>query len=193
MTAPRVLHRQPGPLDRSEPWVVGLDLSLRSTGICYASGELALVKPEDLRGMERVEYVLDAVRLACDCWESAPDLVVIEGYTYNTTKSAHVLGELGGVVRHWLWSEAIPYCVVAPGSLKKYATGRGDAKKTPMVVAARERLGILTEEDDEADALWLRAVGRELLGAPLVQLPKLNVGALGGLEIVRPRRPAAAS
>lgn len=45
---------------------------------------------------------------------------------------------------------------VIPSSLKKYATGRGNAKKEEMLASAIRRLDYAGSSFDEADALWLR-------------------------------------
>lgn len=166
------------------PWVVGLDLSLQRTGIAYANGDVAVVPTGALRGMARIEVIVGRVSEALDCWDAQPDLVVIESYTYATTHSAHVLGELGGIVRWTLHGEGVRWLDVAPGKLKIYATGDGNAKKTPIVIAARERLGMsFVTDDDQADAVWLRALGLDLLGAPLVDLPQIHRRALKGVEL----------
>jgi Holliday junction resolvasome RuvABC endonuclease subunit len=182
----------------SYPAVVGLDLSLRSTGIAYADGHAGLVvAPETLRGMERVELVLDAVRLALDCGEERDaDLVVIEGYSYNTTHAAHVLAELGGIVRWELWRSGIPYMVMAPGALKRYATGNGGCDKDAMVDAAKTYLGLVPAKrkgaDDMADALWLRAAGLHRLGRPLSSVLVVLAAEDEMPQKRKPRRDAVA-
>lgn len=44
---------------------------------------------------------------------------------------------------------------VHPGTLKKFATGNGHAKKEEMLNACKKRFGFIPSNDDEADALWL--------------------------------------
>lgn len=170
------------------PWVVGLDLSLDSTGVAYANGRAACIDASKFRGAERLQFVLDNVREAFDVAESVPDLVAVEGYAYNGgAKAAFVMGELGGLVRLELWRECIPHVIVPPNKLKQYATGKGSGPgtdKTAMVVAARDRLAFGGLSHDQADALWLRAYGLDLLGAPLVALPKAHRAALDGASIV---------
>jgi hypothetical protein len=73
--------------------------------------------------------------------------------------------------------------VVPPATLKTYALGVGRGDKTAMVVAARERLGFTGLSHDQADAYWLRAMGLDLLGSPLVVLPKTHRRALDTLVI----------
>jgi Holliday junction resolvasome RuvABC endonuclease subunit len=170
--------------------VVGLDLSLESTGVAFASGECRTVDTKDLRGTERLCEVRQAVRDALDVCDRAPDLVLVEGYSFASKgRALFQLGELGGIVRMILADEAVmspelAWGVVPPNAIKKYATGKGTANKIGMVVAARERLSYGGLSDDEADALWLRAMGLDLLGSPVVTMPKVNRSALAAVEIV---------
>jgi crossover junction endodeoxyribonuclease RuvC len=173
------------------PWVVGLDLSLTSSGVAYADGTTGRIRPTG-RGMARLAEVLTGVRAALDCWETDPELVVIEGYAYASGNRAHQIGELGGLVRHELYRQDIPTVDVAPSKLKIYATGRGDAGKAEMVANARERLGYVAFQPDEVDALWARAFGLHLLGSPLVALPKSHTRALDGVTVPARRLPAGA-
>lgn len=148
--------------------VAGIDPSLRCCAVARPNGELLLLK-SDLTGFPRLCQLRDTVLAVCD--DDAVERVVIEGYTFGTTHSAHVLGELGGVIRAGLHDRHIPWIDIPPGTLKKYATGSGRALKPDMVDAAREQLGYTGASHDAADALWLRAIGLDLLGKPIVDLP----------------------
>lgn len=50
-----------------------------------------------------------------------------------------------------------PYCGVPVGSIKKRATGKGNAEKAAMVAAVRS-MGFEPSDDNEADALALLAM-----------------------------------
>lgn len=174
--------------------VVGLDLSLTGTGIAYADGSTVTIDTRALRGTDRLGFIRDQVRQALDVCDRAPDLVVLEGYSYGSVQGMAALGELGGVIRMVLADEkaqhpAMGWAVAPPASIKKYATGAGNATKTAMVVAARERLKLQTLSHDQADAAWLRAAGLELMGAPLVRLPKTHRAALDGIAMERSPEP----
>lgn len=133
--------------------IVGLDLSLTATGICDERG--ARFHKTDLRGMERLNDILDAVIWAV----VSSDLVVIEGYSYGSANQAHQLGELGGIIRHYLHTSRMAYVDVPPSTLKKFATGKGNAGK-PDMLAAAIRAGYEGPNDDNCvDAWWLRILG----------------------------------
>ena len=160
--------------------VVGLDLSLRSTGIAYADGAARRLRTWRLRGPERLAYVRAAVLEAAQ-WA---ELVMIESYAWTAPgRSTISLGELGGVIRCSLWLAGLPFYEVTPASLKLFATGDGSAAKPAVVEAAQRHLGYGGQQHDEADALWLRALGRALVGWPVtLDLPPENLAALDAVR-----------
>lgn len=180
-------------LDIPNPAIVGIDLSLTATGIAFADGTTTTISPRT-QGAQRLIDIRDAIGIALDVADGAPDLVLIEGYAFARTNQAHQVGEIGGIVRVRLYEECLEYpdmgwAIVPPAKLKKFATGTGTATKTAMIVAARERLGFAGLDDNQADALWLRALGLALYGALPQRLPQTHLDALSGIEIMR--RPAS--
>jgi len=53
---------------------------------------------------------------------------------------------------------------IPSGTLKKFATGKGNASKPEMIQAAQERYGLQTNSDDIADARHLLALAEKELG-----------------------------
>ena len=68
--------------------------------------------------------------------------------------SAHAYGGFMATLTAWCEHHQIPYQGVPVGTIKKHATGKGNASKGEMIAAARE-IGLNPETDDEADALAL--------------------------------------
>ena len=160
--------------------VIGLDLSLTATGV--ACDHNCSKATTNLRGCERLIFVRDYV--ADLTHKHLLPFVVIEGFSFGSNnRSAREIGGLGWVVRVMLHETQVPWIEVPPATLKKYATGKGNVGKVEMVVSARERLGYEGHDDNEADALWLRAIGLELLGRPLVELPKTHRDALAKVTL----------
>jgi Holliday junction resolvasome RuvABC endonuclease subunit len=59
----------------------------------------------------------------------------------------------------------IDHATVHTATLKKFATGRGNADKSEMVKSARVKFGREPQDDNEADALWILEYARkEILG-----------------------------
>lgn len=142
--------------------VIGLDLSLSATGVARADGRLATIRPRSEKGYARhwsiAASVLDVVL------EDRADVAVIEGYGYARPHTLAALAELGGVVRTTLHRHRVPFVVIAPSALKRFAVGRGNATKEEMLEAASVLTATLDPErqpssHDEADAYWLRRAG----------------------------------
>jgi Holliday junction resolvasome RuvABC endonuclease subunit len=66
--------------------------------------------------------------------------------------AAHAYGGFMAHLTAWCEHHQIPYQGVPVGTIKKHATGKGNANKDEMVAAAR-RLGHAPADDNEADAL----------------------------------------
>ena len=71
-----------------------------------------------------------------------------------STDAAHVYGGFLATLTSWCEHHQIPYQGVPVGTIKKHATGKGNASKDEMITAMR-RLGHVPTDDNEADALAL--------------------------------------
>ncbi len=68
------------------------------------------------------------------------------------TDAAHVYGGLMATLTAWAEMRGVPYQGVSVGTIKKHATGRGNARKQAMIDAARAK-GFHPKDDNEADAI----------------------------------------
>lgn len=167
------------------PVVIGLDLSLTASGYAGPDGT-KLIRSVGHKGdtliqrAARLARVRDEIFEALDGWE--PDLVVIEGPSMGQAR-----GSSGSVHdRSGLWWHIVartcevgwPVTEVPPATLKKYITGKGTTAKNPVSMHLLKRFGVEIEDDNEADAFGLRALGLDLLGHPLATLPVVNREAL---------------
>lgn len=170
---------------RRAPIVVGLDLSLSSTGI--ADGTTTNVGrslPKDAPTIDRIARLLYLRDIVLRQTRTA-DLTVIEGFSFGSPQGATEAGGLGWIIRLALHEHSIPFAIVAPATLKKFATGKGNAGKDDMKLAAQSRLGVTftgTGSGDRCDARWLQEMGLHHLGAPSVELPAVNLSALAKVE-----------
>ena len=71
-----------------------------------------------------------------------------------STDAAHAYGGFLATLTSWCEHHQIPYQGVPVGTIKKHATGKGNASKDEMITAMR-RLGHVPTDDNEADALAL--------------------------------------
>lgn len=160
------------------PNVVGLDLSITATGIACADGTTLTVATKASDGDERLLDIETAVAEAVAPWLlDCADLVVIEDLPTHA-RAAGITGMVHGVVRFSLWQWSMPYVLVPPATLKKYATGKGNADKTAMALALYKRTGLELADDNQVDAAWLRFAGLDALGFPAFELPKVQRDAL---------------
>ena len=75
--------------------------------------------------------------------------------------AAHAYGGFMAHLTAWCEHHQIPYQGIPVGTIKKHATGKGNASKDEMIAAARQ-LGHSPADDNEADALALLAYARSL-------------------------------
>lgn len=178
------------------PFVVGIDPSLSNTAICCywpATGEAKMVcrtagKPtDDLGGrIERYETFVDQI-LHVITRVGSPVGVLIEHYSFNSKNTrAWQTGEWGYLLRYRLYERRPTPVEIPPGTLKQFATGRGNASKTQVVAALTKRYGVEYKTDDEYDAYGLARLAACLAGLeePETQWQAAVVAKL------RERRPA---
>src|SRR5690606_20066362 len=69
--------------------------------------------------------------------------------------AAIVQAEIQGVVKAWAETAGIEYRGYSSSEIKRFATGKGNAKKQDMIHAAIHKFGREVADDNEADALAL--------------------------------------
>lgn len=153
--------------------VLGLDLSITATGIARPDGSTLTVNlAASLRDGrlsvldERITDELDHV-----------DLAVIEDLPTHA-HGAGITGMVHGIARLALLQHQVPYVLVPPATLKKYATARGNANKADMRMELYKRVGLDLTDDNQVDAWWLRAMGLDHFALAPVVLPATHRGAL---------------
>ena len=164
------------------PDLIGLDLSLTSTGVCSKEG--SFVYQPKTKGMERLANIRDEVMLVVTAQDDP--IVIVEGYSFSSRNSqSHALGELGGVMRLVLHEAGISYIDVPPTSRAKFATGKGNASKNEVVSSISARTGIVWSgkgADDMCDAWILRQMGLAHLGESEYDWPAVNMAALDKID-----------
>lgn len=180
-------------MNNTNPQVIGLDLSLTGTGIAYRDGSTTTIKTKTADGDRRLvdiaEHVAVAIGGNLTGLGPAVDLVVLEDLPKHAM-AAGITGMVHGAVRVVLLDAGIPYATVAPATLKAYATGKGNATKTDMAVAALKRGDQEFGDDNQCDAWWLRAAGLDRYGAAEFTLPQAQRDRLA--KAVWPDLPAVA-
>lgn len=165
-----------------------MDLSLTGTGLSWRDADAFTITTK-LRGDERLDYITDTIMVYVDRYET--QLAVIEGHVVRSN-FAFEAGQLHGQVRKALRTRGIPYAIVPPATLKKFATGRGNADKTGMALAALKRAGLEFTDDNACDSWWLRQAAECWLDpdAALLVMPQAQRDALA--KVVWPTAVPAA-
>jgi Holliday junction resolvasome RuvABC endonuclease subunit len=149
--------------------ILGLDLSCASTGVALPTGRTITLSPSSTLGVApRIHWIAGSIARIVRVYD--PQVAVVEDYAPHSVGilSTIRLAEVGGAVRMMLYELGLPYLNVRPNTLKRYATGNGNAPKERMILAASVG-GASPRNHDEADAWLLRALGlhgfdgRELL------------------------------
>lgn len=84
------------------------------------------------------------------------EIVFEEVRRHLSTDAAHIHGGLLAVMMSEAEAHNIPYRGIPVGTIKKCATGKGNAKKHEMIEAAMKRWPEQNIHDDnQADALWI--------------------------------------
>ena len=160
------------------PKMMGLDLSLTSTGVSI-NGETFSIKPKT-RGIERLVEISD--RIVNFAVNASPIAVVIEGYSFGSKFSrAHSLGELGGVVKVALHKSGFSIIEIPPKCRAKFATGNGNASKTDVLNSLKTQFPMRFYDgygDDECDAWVLEQMAYAKLNESWYKWSKAQLAAL---------------
>lgn len=162
--------------------LVGLDLSLTSTGVSIA-GETFVISTK-FREAERLSFI--STTILDLCLERKISCAIIESYAFASRVSrAHSIGELGGCVRMKLWENDIKYVDVPPTCRAKFATGKGNSSKNDVMSAISAKTGIVfagSGSDDMCDAWILEQMGLAHLGLSQYTWPEVNMSTLQTID-----------
>lgn len=150
-----------------QPKVVGIDPSLTRTAVTIGNGESWKLKEFGSKprgdGVARRAARYDELTSSIVNWLESEDpihAIYIEGYSFGSNDTnARWLAEFGGILRWHLVDLADRVIEVPPSSLKKFVTGKGNAKKEQMLAHVQKRWGELFDTSDAGDAFGLYKLG----------------------------------
>lgn len=177
-----------GEAPATAPRVIGLDLSLTSTGIA-TNHDTRRIRSTGTKtaSIHSRSQRLHAIRNEILEWCRNAELVCIEGPSLHSQHgSAHDRSGLFWLVVDRLIHNDIPVAVIPPANRMKYTVGKGggpSASKDACLAATIKRFpGRDITGNDEADAVILHAMGSDHLGWPVVIMPDHNRTALTACE-----------
>lgn len=143
--------------------VVGLDLSLRESGVVVSTDKSDEFHERDI--ISRAEYIAESIlKLIEKTVKTSETLCIIEGYGFAAKGRVFDLAEVGGIVKKTLTNSKCPYIVITPGQLKKYATGIGNANKEQVRTGIIMNWNTYIENNNVCDAYVLARIGRAFIG-----------------------------
>lgn len=163
---------------------IGVDYSTTSTGIAIVEGDhwqVFRLRSSSTQGASLLDYYDRILGLAQDIGAAISfepgDVIGIEGIAFA--------GRGSSVDRlHYAWHRTAEYLartaaepiVVTTNQVKQLATGKGNAQKDEVLLAAERRIPqARVSGNDEADAVWI-AVGVSILaGSPVIDLPAAHM------------------
>ena len=88
--------------------------------------------------------------------------VYIEGPAYQSTGQVILqLGAIHFLTRVYFYKKNVNYKVIAPGTLKKFVTGKGNSKKELMLLKTYKKWGVEFEDNNICDAYGLARMAYE--------------------------------
>jgi hypothetical protein len=169
---------------------IGIDQSYSGFGITVldakdvANYKTNVFKAEGLH-IDRLVWIQEKLTEILDYYtfynKPSSIIVAMEGYAFGTTM-AHMLGELGAIVKLVCYNELdefegkYPY-IIPPTTLKKYITGKGTGvQKNQVLLAVYKKWGVEFNDDNAADsyALAMLAAGKGNLAYELEILEKIK-------------------
>ena len=154
--------------------LMAIDPSLNEAGICIFDDENRLLytctinNPEKLTGMKRLSYIKKNLIYIIKKYKI--DYVGIEDYSYGSKGQAIInLGELGGIIRLYLYEHKIIFKVISPTTIKKFITNKGNSKKELMLLKVYKKYGIEFENNNICDAY---ALGKYIIEKGMIENEK---------------------
>lgn len=156
--------------------VLGIDPSLTATGIALPDGTLRTIKyPKSVVKDARLQHLYN--ELVAVIRDQNVTHALMEDLPKHA-QAAGITGMVQGVLRLALLNNNIPYTTVTPATVKKLATGKGNATKPDMRIEFFKRTGADNRDDNQVDAYWLRQLALQHLGLADYSLPKTHTDAL---------------
>lgn len=148
--------------------IIGLDLSLTASGfIKLVKGKileqkLIKSKPVGDKPTDELKRILGIVK---EISVKGSDLVVVEGIAFGIRKTTSLaqLSALNYFVRNKCYENKIPFVIVAPTTLKRFCTGKGNCPKDLIMLEVYKRWEESFSDNNLADSYVLVKIGELFL------------------------------
>ncbi len=127
-------------------WAIRLDGALQSGFVSYKTGRYEGGGMRFLKFRKWLQDMRQDTGFAVVYFE--------EVRAHKGVDAAHIYGGMLATLTAFCEENSIPYEGIPVGTIKKFMTGKGNAKKEHMIAAVNNR-GICVTDDNEADAISL--------------------------------------
>ena len=135
---------------------LGIDSSSKATAYCILSGDSVTTdvfkQSDKIPISTRIRNMADELESRLEYITPENTLVCIE-YPFNIKGHAKRNLELIGAIKR-VFKEFTVY-EIPQSTLKKFATDKGGAEKSEMVMRAFKEFGVEADTEDEIDAFWV--------------------------------------
>lgn len=83
------------------------------------------------------------------------EMIVYEKPTQGFFTATRIHSHFEAIILLVCADYGLGYLELSAGEIKKWATGKGNAKKPRMIASCVEKLGITPEDDNHCDAIWI--------------------------------------
>ena len=95
--------------------------------------------------------------------ESSPDMIIFERAHHRGGAATETCVGITTIIQTLCAEQSVEYAAIHSATIKKHATGKGNASKEQMMNQAIKK-GWAFQDDNEADALWLLDYSKENYG-----------------------------
>lgn len=148
---------------------IGVDIGTAQTGIAVVKsrGKPVTYLLKGVAGKAKVQRLTKEI--VDTILKEDFDILVFEK-PFNVKGNALILLELLGAIKYGLWEHGVSFesgvYEVPQTVIKKFATGKGGAQKSDMVLQAYKEFGVDNKSEDEVDAFWIATFGMYLDSIP---------------------------
>ncbi|MFA6325323.1 MAG: hypothetical protein WCX46_03820 [Candidatus Paceibacterota bacterium] len=158
----------------------GLDLSLTGTGIAVLNDNGKIIATDLIKSkktgdtpLSELKRILDIrnrifdsiYKLNIDTTDSDIIYFAIEGLAFLAKGTSLVqLSALNYFIREAIILDDCQFIIVAPTSLKRFATGKGNSEKDHIILEAYKKYGVDNIDNNIADAIFLANIASVMFG-----------------------------
>jgi Holliday junction resolvasome RuvABC endonuclease subunit len=110
-----------------------------------------------------INMQLDGIQASGSIIRMVPQYIILESFFTGNMRGTTVIPELRGVIKLAAYQRNIEVIDVAPQTVKKCVTGKGNADKNMVRRAINEKYGMSTSSEDEADSVAIGLTGLNIL------------------------------